>query len=68
MVVERLENNRIVITLSSNVDIFCIQRLIDYGKYLEATAGSKAKQSEADKLAEEANENWWNRNKSRFIK
>lgn len=66
MIIERIENNRIVITMSSNVDIFGIQRLIDYGRYLEATSESKVKQSDIDKLADEVNENWWNTNKHRF--
>lgn len=68
MIIERIENNKIVITISSNVDIFGIQRLIDYGRYLEATSQSKAKQEEIDKLADEVNENWWNENKDRFSK
>jgi len=68
MLIERVDNNRIVITMSSNVDLFGIQRLIDYGRYLEATSQSKAKQSDADKLAEEVNENWWKKNKHRFSK
>ncbi|MEO6851723.1 MAG: hypothetical protein ABI203_07890 [Mucilaginibacter sp.] len=57
-----------MITLSSSVDRFGLQRLIDYLKYLEATAGSTAKQSEVDKLADEVNTEWWTKNKSRFVK
>lgn len=68
MIIERIDTNKIVITMSSNVDIFGIQRLIDYGRYLEATSQSKAKQSEIDKLADEVNESWWNKNKYRFSK
>lgn len=68
MVIERVENNRIVISMSSSVDIFGIQQLIDYGKYLEVTSQSKAKQSDIDKLADEVNESWWNNNKHRFAK
>lgn len=68
MIIERVENNKIVITFSSNVDMFGIQRLIDYGRYLEATSGSKAKQADIDKLADEVNETWWNKNKHRFSK
>ena len=45
MLIERTDNNQIVITVSSGVDSFGLQRLIDYVKYLEATAKSKAKQS-----------------------
>lgn len=68
MLVERTDNNKIVITLSSSVDSFGLQRLIDYMKYLEATAKSNPKQSDVDKLAEEVNASWWNENRKRFIK
>jgi hypothetical protein len=68
MIIERVENNKIVITFSSNVDLFGIQRIIDYGRYLEATSKSKAKQADIDKLADEVNETWWNKNKHRFSK
>ena len=68
MIIERVENNKIVITMDTTVDIFGIQRLIDYGRYLEATSQSKAKQSDIDKLANEVNESWWSKNKDRFTK
>jgi predicted trehalose synthase len=67
MIVERVANNQITISFSSGTDIFGIQRLIDYAKYLEATSKSKAKQSAVDSLASEVNTNWWNRNKQRFL-
>ena len=54
MLIERT-NNQITVTVSSSVDNFGLQRLIDYVKYLEATTKSKAKQSEIDKLADELN-------------
>jgi len=66
MLVER--TNKIVITLSSSVDSFGLQRLIDHLKYLEATSKSKAKQSDVDKLADEVNASWWTNNRNRFIK
>ncbi len=68
MLVERTNNANIVITLSSSVDSFGLQRLIDYIKYLEATSKSKAKQSDVDKLADEVNACWWTKNRKRFIK
>jgi len=46
MVVERVANNQILISFSQKMDIFGIQRLIDYAKYLEATSESEAKQAE----------------------
>ncbi len=68
MLIERTNNNQIVITVSSSVDSFGLQRLIDYVKYLEATSKSKAKQSDVDKLADEVNASWWAKNRKRFIK
>jgi hypothetical protein len=67
MLIER-NNKQITITVSSSVDSFGLQRIIDYVKYLEATAKSKAKQSDVDKLANEVNAGWWAKNRKRFIK
>ena len=68
MLIERTDNNQITITVSSSVDSFGLQRLIDYVKYLEATAKSKAKQADIDKLADEVNTSWWNKNRKRFVR
>ncbi len=68
MVIERTTKNKLTITLSSSIDSFGLQRLIDYVKYLESTSKSKAKQSDVDKLADEVNASWWGKNKKRFIK
>ena len=68
MLIERTNNNQIVITISSSVDKFGLQRLIGYVKYLEATAKGKAKQSDVDKLADELNASWQAKNRKRFLK
>jgi hypothetical protein len=68
MIIGRTKDKQITITLSSSVDSFGLQRLIDYVKYLEATARSKAKQSAIDKLAEDVNSTWWTKNQKRFLK
>ena len=68
MTIARTSNNQINIVLSSGIDSFGLQHLLDYAKYLEATANIKAKQSDADNLADELNDNWWQKNKQRFIK
>lgn len=67
MIVERT-NNQIVIKVSRNVDTFGFQRIIDYLDYLEITSKNKATQEDADKLADELNENWWAKNRKKFIK
>jgi hypothetical protein len=58
MIVERTNEDLITITVSSTVDVYGLQRLIDYVKYLEATSKSKVKQVDIDKLADEINNNW----------
>lgn len=68
MLIEQTSNNQIQITLSSTLDSYGLQRVIDYVKYLEATSKSKAKQSDVDKLADEVNASWWTKNRKRFIK
>ncbi|HVS94156.1 MAG TPA: hypothetical protein VHE59_19100 [Mucilaginibacter sp.] len=67
MLIENTDN-RLTLTISSSVDKFGLQRLIDYAKYLEVTSKSKAKQSDIDQLANEVNADWWEKNKARFIK
>lgn len=49
------------------MDVFGIQRLIGYARYLEATSQSKAKQEDVDQLADEVNQSWWEQNKNRFL-
>jgi hypothetical protein len=68
MLIERLDNKQITITVSSDVDSFGLQRLIDYVTYLETTSKSKAKQLDVDKLADQVNSSWWAKNKKRFVK
>jgi hypothetical protein len=67
MVIERT-NKEVIIRLPSYVDTKGLQQLVDYLTYKEATAKSKAKQSEVDSLAKEAKKGWWLANKSRFVK
>ena len=67
MVIERT-SKEVIIRLPSYVDTEGLQRLVDYLIYKEATAKSKAKQSEVDALATEVKKGWWAENRSRFIK
>ncbi len=68
MIIERDVQNQIILTLSPSIDSFGLQRIINYAKYLDATANSKAKQADVDKLADEVNATWWENNRSCFIK
>ena len=67
MLIERT-TNEVIIRLPSYVDTEGLQKLVDYLSYKEATAKSKAKQSDVDKLAKEVKKGWWSKNRSRFIK
>ncbi|MCF8370970.1 MAG: hypothetical protein K9H64_05060 [Bacteroidales bacterium] len=67
MILEKT-SKEILLKISPNIDKYGIQRLMDYAEYLEMTANSKASQEDADNLADELNENWWNNNKDRFLK
>ncbi|MEX2428195.1 MAG: hypothetical protein WD577_08120 [Bacteroidales bacterium] len=60
MIVERT-NNEILVRLPSNVDLSELQDMLDYLKYRELTANSKAKQKDADKLAKEVNSSMWDK-------
>lgn len=67
MLIERT-NKEIIIKLPSSIDTIGLQRLLDYLTYKEATAKSKAKQQDVDKLAKEVKKGWWTKNRNRFIK
>jgi hypothetical protein len=66
MLLEQVDNNRIVLNLNTKIKALDIQRLINYAMYLEATAGSAANQNEVSALADEVSRNWWEENKGRF--
>ncbi len=67
MLIERT-NKEVIIRLPSYVDTEGLQRLVDYLSSKEATAKSKARQSDVDKLAKEVKKGWWKKNRRRFIK
>ena len=67
MLIERT-NKEVIIRLPSYVDTEGLQRLVDYLTYKEATAKSKAKQSDVDTLAAEVKQGWWKKNRNRFVK
>jgi hypothetical protein len=63
MIVER-KKDEILVRLPSNVDLSELQSMIDYLKYKELTAESKATQSDADELAEDVNKSIWEKIKA----
>ncbi len=67
MIVQRT-SNEILLKISPNVDKFGIERVLEYIEYLELSSNQGVRQADADRLAEELNENWWKQNKNRFLK
>jgi predicted trehalose synthase len=67
MIIERTDKE-ILIRIPNSVDIEGVQRIIDYIRYQEITAKSKATQEDVDKLAKEVNKAWWEKNKETFLK
>ena len=67
MQIERTKDE-IIIRIPSDVDTQGLQRLIDFLTYREATAKSKASQTEVDELATEVKKGWWDKNRTRFIR
>jgi hypothetical protein len=67
MLIERT-NKEVIIRLPSYVDTTGLQSLVDYLTYKEATAKSKAKQSDVDAFVKDIKKGWWEKNRSRLIK
>jgi len=66
MTIERTFNS-IVVSFPSSVNLEEVQRFLNYLRYKELTAQSKATQADADTLAREANKKWWEKNQHRFL-
>jgi len=65
MIIERTDKE-ILIRIPNTVDIKGAQRIIDYIRYQEVTAKSKARQVDVDRVAEEVNREWWKKNEESF--
>lgn len=60
-------NNEIRFTIPADiVEIDEIQSFIDYIRFKEITSKSTSKQTDANKLANDINNSWWEKNKSNF--
>ena len=67
MLVER-KNNEVIVRLDGAVDIDFLQRTLNYLRYLELGAKSKATQAQINKLAKDVKKGWWKKNRDKFIK
>ena len=67
MLVERTKNE-IIIRLPASVATEDLQEFLNYARYKELTSEFKVAQKDIDKLANEINSKWWNKNKKRLLK
>ena len=65
MIIERTDKE-ILIRIPNTVDIKGAQRIIDYIRYQEVTAKSKARQVDVDRVTEEVNRECWKKNEESF--
>jgi hypothetical protein len=66
MIIEQTADS-LVIRLPLRQNMEEVQRFLNYLRYKELIAESKATQSEIDHLAKSVNQNWWAQNKQRFL-
>ena len=67
MLIERT-GKEVIIRLPWYVNTDGLQNIVDFLTYKEATAKSKAKQSEVDNLAKESKSGWYIKNRKRLVK
>ncbi len=67
MLIERT-SQEVIIRLPASVDTTGLQRLVDFLTYKEATANSKATQSQVNALARDIKKGWWKKNRKRLLK
>jgi len=66
MIIER-KNNEVVIRLPDTIDTSDLQEMVDYLRYKEITAKSRATQEDAENLAKEAKRGRWKRDRKRLL-
>ena len=67
MLVERT-SKEVIIRLPASVDTEDLQDFLNYARYKELTANFKTDQNEVDKITNDINAKWWNKNRSKLIK
>lgn len=67
MHVER-KNYEVIVRLDGAVDIDFLQRTLNFLRYLELGAKSKATQAQINKLTKDVKKGWWKKNRDKFIK
>ena len=66
MIIER-NSNEVIVRLSNNIPWEDLQLMLNFIKYREKVATSRANQEDIDAIASEINKNWWAENEHRFL-
>jgi hypothetical protein len=66
MIVQNV-NNETVIRIPNSVKFNYLQNMIDYLSVKSILAKSEARDQEIDQIAEDAQEDWWTKNKRQFL-
>ena len=67
MLVERT-NKEVIIRLPASVNTEDLQDFLNYARYKELTSNFSVDQKEVDKLADDINTKWWNKNRKKLVK
>jgi hypothetical protein len=68
MLVEKNNKDVITISIDSSLNPYELQSILDFVKYLEITSKSKARKVEVDAFLSSSSQNWWSKNRKRFVK
>lgn len=66
MVIERTKDE-IIVRLSPTMNTDDLQDFLDYARYKEITSKFSISQKVVDKLANDINKDWWEKNRDRIL-
>ena len=64
-IIERTDEE-VVIRFPIDTNVKSMQNVLDYLSFVGIASKSKATQEQIDELADEVQQNWWDKNKHRF--
>ena len=67
MIVETIKNETLI-RIPSSIDYRIVQSVIDYFRIVEILMKNQGTEADALQLSNEVDNNWWKKNKKRFIK
>ena len=66
MIVETIKNETLI-RIPSSIDYRIVQSVIDYFRIVEILMKNQGTEADALQLSNEVDNNWWKKNKKRFI-